>query len=519
MIKIMIVDDERNIREGISQLIDWEEMGCEVVMTCANGSIALQYLQTNPVDIVVTDIKMPVMDGLELSRRIYEEFEEVKVIILTAYSDFMLAKQAIKYKVVDFIVKNDFMEELPVAVKKTIDIIMENREKSGAGALPADEGQSYTVLFRNILLNGELKESEIAAYHLNQYHYCLCACEIDLYDKEEKECDLLKILGNILKISLKECEFTILPLADNYCIIVIRYAKTGRINLNTMIEYFNNIIGMVEEFMRIDIRFGLSQQIDSPQMLQKGLEEAKESLAGIMTEGCGLRVYTSVVDKDGHGISCDMDKYMSKICELTFEEDTEEAKDMLVELYAKLFSAGCTFEQCKLYMLVITSSIIHKAMRYYIDVEQDFNEMEKDTYAQIQNVKTLFSLMQIGTGTISRIRSLCLGKKNLKNELVKKVDDCIRMHYREEITLQYISNELYLNSSYLSRTYKKLTGNTITEKITMYRVAKAKDLLSNSTLKIYEVAKAVGIKDAAYFTNIFMKYVGQNPTEYRQEHS
>jgi len=518
MIKIMIVDDERNIREGIAKLINWRDMDCEVVANCANGNIAIQYLQSNPVDIVVTDIKMPVMDGLELSKKINTDFPDTKVIILTAYSDFSLAKQAIKYNVVDFIVKNDFMDELPHVVTKTISTIMEEREKESNKQITDDKEQLYTELFHKIILSGDVTDENIQLYRLNEFKYCMCACEIDAYDKDSGKRDLISILSNILKIALKECHFNILPLTDSYCVIFIRYPKDSRINLNTIIEYFNDIIVMVEEFMRIDIRFGLSRQVENPIFIKNGYDEAKESLSGIMTKSSELRVYSELQDKDGQEISYDVDRHMNKICEMTFDETVDEADTMLKELYEKLATSNCTFEQCKLYMLVICSSIIHKAIRYYIDVEQDFNEMEKDTYARIQNVKTMFSLVQIGTDTIDKIRTLCIGKKNLKNDLVKKVDDCIRNNYQEELTLQYISNELYLNSSYLSRTYKKLTGSTITEKITMYRVAKAKELLSDSSMKIYEVAKAVGIKDAAYFTNIFMKYVGQSPTEYRQEH-
>lgn len=518
MIKVMIVDDERNIREGIVHLVDWSGLGCEVASSCTNGAAALQRLQSDPVDIVVTDIKMPGMDGIELSRRISEEYKNVKVIILTAYSDFALAKQAIKYNVADFIVKNDFMEELPNAVKKTIHMLQEEREKAkGNWGLYGEE--DYTQLFQRIMLTGGLTDRDVEKYQLDQFHYSICACEIDYYDQESDRCDLIHILNNILKISLKDCSFHVLPLSDNYCIIIIRYPKTGHINLNTIIEYFNNIIIMVEEFMRIDIRFGLSRQIEEAQMLETGYQEAKQSLSGIMTKGCEIRVYSAVCDKEGQEISCDVDWYVNRICELTFDEESEEAQDMLRELYERLSVSCCTFEQCQLYMLVICSSVIHKALRYHIDVEQDFNKLEKNIYVQIQDAKTMFSLVLIGNDTIERMRKLCIGKKNFKNELVKKVDDCIRAHYQEEITLQYISNVLYLNSSYLSRTYKKLTGNTITEKISMYRVAKAKDLLSGSSLKIYEVAKAVGIQDAAYFTNVFMKYAGQSPTEYRQEHS
>lgn len=120
MYRVIIVDDEKNIREGITDLISWQEMGCEVVGSFRNGEQALTFLKESkvPVHIVVTDIKMPVMDGMELAGILHENYPEIRVIILTAYSDFAYARQAIKYQVSDFVVKNEFMEELPKAVRR-----------------------------------------------------------------------------------------------------------------------------------------------------------------------------------------------------------------------------------------------------------------------------------------------------------------------------------------------------------------------------------------------------------------
>jgi two-component system response regulator YesN len=300
-------------------------------------------------------------------------------------------------------------------------------------------------------------------------------------------------------------------------IIIIRFDKSSQISMNDIIKYFNDIIIMVEEFMRIDIRFGLSQLIQNPKDIKLGYEEAKESLSKIIIKGSELHVYNVLKDEGNQVFSLDVDQYIGKICELTFDGESGQANNQLNELYDKLVSSNCSFEQCKMYMLVICSSIIRKAVRYHTD--QDFNAMEKEAYELIQSAITMFSLVSIGNHTIDHLRNSCKDKKDFKNELVKKADECIRNHYKEDLTLQFISQELYLNSSYLSRAYKKWTGNTITEAINMYRISKAKGLLITSTLKIYEVAQAVGIQDAAYFTNVFLKYVGQNPTEYRQEHT
>lgn len=110
MYNVIVADDEKNIREGIVELIEWEKLGCKVCASMQNGAQVLKYLEEEKihVDIIITDIKMPIMDGMELIGMLNERFPDIKVIILTAYSDFTYAQQAIKFQVSDFVVKNDF---------------------------------------------------------------------------------------------------------------------------------------------------------------------------------------------------------------------------------------------------------------------------------------------------------------------------------------------------------------------------------------------------------------------------
>ncbi|ROR28235.1 two-component system response regulator YesN [Mobilisporobacter senegalensis] len=515
MIKVMIVDDERNIREGIIHLINWRELGCEVVHSCNNGSAALLYMEGNPVDIVVTDIKMPIMDGIELSEKISQKYG-AKIIILTAYSDFGLAKQAIKYNVSDFIVKNEFIEELPISINKTIEKIVKEREMSESGTSEMPGSLNYVSIFQRLITTGEISEKDIEEGKLQENNYVLCACDIGYYDRVTGNQNMSKLLNNILRISLKDCSYSIIPFTDSYLIITVRYKKNSPININTIVDYFNSIIIMIEEFMNIDMKLGLSSEIKDIAQLKKGYEEARQTLAKITTEGTAINVYTSL-SLAGAITDFDVDRYTNMLLEMTFDEESQEAEEKLAEGFERLADTGYAFEQCQLYMLVICSSIIHKAVKYHLDVDQDFNEMEREVYEKIQNAKTIYSLILVGNHTIKRVRMLCIGKKNFKNELIKKVDECIRKHYKEELNLQYISNELYLNSSYVSRAYKKLTGHTVTEKIAMYRVGKAKELLAGTNTKIYEIAQAVGFKDAPYFTNVFVKYTGMSPSEFRQE--
>jgi two-component system response regulator YesN len=518
MVKVLIVDDERNIREGIKKLIDWESLNCEVVGACVNGVSALEFIEKNPVDMVVTDIKMPVMDGLELSRHIRDEYPEIKVIILTAYSEFDMAKKAITFNVTDFIIKNDFMDELPKAVEKNVAAINAKRDekKENSGDEIHSDDRYFMSILKSLVTDTELSKEDITGFENS--NLVICACEINRYEGDSNtERNLYEMFNNILKIGLKNCRFTTISVNQSLLIIGLSYEKNSGMNINRVVECFSNILIMVEEFMRIEIKIGISSELPEIATIKEGYMEAKDALSKIDGKGCALKIYEGSIGRNS-GEFLDVDGFSEKICEFTFDERSDNAVNVLHDFVGKLKASGCSFEQCKLYMLVIYSTIIHKAVRYQLNVDLDFNDYEKEIYKKVQSSNTITSLEKIGEILISEIRSICIGKKNFKNELVKKVDDCIKSNYKKELTLQKISKEIYLNSSYVSRAYKKMTGNTVTEAITLYRVNKAKELLKNTNMKIYEVAEDVGFKDAAYFTNVFVKYTSLNPSDFRQGH-
>ncbi|MCR5194793.1 MAG: response regulator [Pseudobutyrivibrio sp.] len=515
MNKVLIVDDERNIRDGIKALIDWESLDCQVVGDCVNGSLAMDFIAKNEVDIVVTDIKMPVMDGLQLSRNLMEDYPDIKVIILTAYSEFEMARAALKNKVFDFIIKNEFIEELPKTITRCVKVIEEDKKFKENQALDKDSQEYFFNVLKGLLVSNSISKEDIEKYQLDKYNYCICACNIKNYEIGNSDRDMLDIFNNILKISLGKCRYTMMPISENLYTIGVCYEKQSGIGMNQIVNYFSNILIMIEEFMRIEVMIGISTQIEDVNDLKLGYSHARDALSKLTGKGCKLKVYDGdVISAEGESI--DVNWYSQRITEATYDEKKNEGPIILEDFTNKLLISKLTFEQCRLYMLVIFSSLIHKAVRYQVNTETDFNEYEKQIYNSVKNAGTIQDLTAIGSDVISNLREICLGKKNTRNELVKKVDDCIKAHYKEELTLQFISNCLYMNNSYISRAYKKVTGITVTDAIAIYRVSKAKELLANTHKKIYEVAQEVGFNDAAYFTNVFYKYTHISPSDYRQ---
>lgn len=514
MYKIMLVDDERNIRNGIKHLIDWDGLDCEVVSDCRNGKEALDYIKDNEVDIVVTDIKMPVIDGLELCKNIKENKYDVEVIILTAYSDFTFAQKAIKYNVVDFVIKNEFIEELPSAVEKAKEIINEKRKESKKIQLSINDYNEYRLhILTRLALSQNVSIEDIEKYNIDKYNYCISACEINYYDGEKENNSSIKMLKNFLNITMKDYDSEVVPIKDNHIMIVILIDKNKVVTLNKIVQHFNEILLMVEEFMRLDIKLGISQIINETSEINNAYKKANEALSRITTKGNTLYIYDSEPMIDENTVNINIEQFTKEICDITLKGDKENAEIKIKDLGEELVKSDKSFEQCKMDILIICGSIIRNVVKY--DISQDFNQIEKKLYKSINDAKTMFSLIDISKHIVDIAISICTDKKDIRNKLVTNVDNFIKINYKNNISLQDISNALFLNSSYLSRAYKKSTGITVTDAINMYRITKAKSLLKNSELKIYEIGLEVGFSDPAYFSHVFVKYNNQNPTEYR----
>lgn len=178
MIQVLIVEDETILRKGIVSLIDWSHLGCEVAGSCENGNAALEFLKSHTVQLIVTDIKMPGLDGLELSEIVRREHPEIKIILLTAYAAFEWAKKALTIGVHSYIIKTNFIEELPEAVSSAVSDILKDR---GTLALP-NHDQLKNLIFSGLIDRSIADESQIRYwfdyFHLTMDHDFLMLTEL-----------------------------------------------------------------------------------------------------------------------------------------------------------------------------------------------------------------------------------------------------------------------------------------------------------------------------------------------------
>lgn len=412
MYQIMIVDDEPVLRNGIKNFIDWNALGCEVCGMAENGEDALRQFEAHRADIVITDIRMPGIDGLELARRLSEISPKTKVIILTGYSDFSYAQKAIQYSVVDFIVKNNPAPKIRDAVKKTIALIEKEQQ--------------------NALFLGELEE----IVH-QSYDELKTKLFIDVINRNVQSSETLLQKADKLGLSLQNYRLAVFEISDAF------------------------------------------QKMDLHKIRQSALEFSLTSLQEYQPYAFTLNAQT--------------------ICFVLSSAPSNDSDEALSNACRQIAST----------LLDLTGQTIRIGVSCPHDNILSFEEAYREA-ASVQRV-------QNKTG----VKFLYENKNadDPDNPVIGKILAYIHAHYSEDITLCQIAEDIHLNASYLSRFFKRHRNETIVNYITRYRIEQSKALLLHSDDRLYSIALEVGFNDAAYFSNIFKKYTGYSPSEYKNKFS
>ena len=498
MYRVVIAEDETLIRQGIENLIPWNSLGCEIVCSSSNGADALQFIQNNPVDIVVTDIQMAVMDGLELSRRIDEEYPLVKVIILTSHAKFDYAQQSIRYGVVDFIMKSDFLTQLPLSIEKVKKRIEEENERQKIS--PANVRQS---------LSKALQSS--AAYltaELDDGFYVLCCEVVDEGQRSEEDASLLEIF----KLSFEENHVYTLK-TSNEVYLTILNGFPGENAVTSLVRQCNNLCYMAEKLTGLTIVIGISQRHAGAQSLDEAQFQAVEALSNIF-ENTSLAFYKEVCELPTSNIPNINAMINELINHLVYENDLPASFSLVSDMFQEFHRCGATIAEVQANALLLCYAVNRLLAENESSLQKN-NQSISFQMEQARSYKRLFKLVQ----TFIKEASKSIKDNQLsKNRIVRDIDSYILNHYRQQISLDKIALDLHVSKSYLCRVYKKERKISIIDALNRHRVDVAKHYLKTTDKKILDIANEVGFDSSSYFSTVFSKYEGISPKDYKLNH-
>ena len=524
MYKILIVDDEPLSVIGIRSMIESLDLDLQVTGTAGNGEEALAIMKKDMPDIVLTDIKMPVMDGLTYiknSRELYGENKPV-FIILTSYEEFWMAKQAITYNAMEYLVKVELSEEiLKNTLEKAIETIGPMNEKAEDSAL-SESSFMYRMHEKFMIsLLHDLFESEeqfrLQAQDLGlnfSYEKFLC-CYGELLSPQHSSLSYsqntslfsgcIQMIINLLERSFP-CH--VITLDNSHFAIII----CGAEKLPDPQELFDRVFNSVHNYYNVATKCGVGICVSSPMSICDSFQFARSAFRRCTDE-------KPVVLSSDKGTVQSHDSFNISLVKtdlIRAFEDYDPA--LLSDTVSRLSSLLSEHQEHYLQALDLASNLLYLSISILPDGEEVLKDHFSDTPDSYLSLYRMNSVPQI-INWLERYSECMHGlfedrRRDHKNHIVSDVKKYINTHTHDKLSLNEIAATFGISPSYLSQLFSKYNDTGFNEYINTCKIEEAKRLLKTENLKVYEVADMLNFGSEFYFSKVFKKIQGVTPTEY-----
>ncbi|WP_164779774.1 response regulator transcription factor [Paenibacillus kobensis] len=505
MYKVFLVDDEPLVLEGLKLLVDWETHGFEICGEARDGEEALQAIGQIRPDLVVTDIRMPVMSGLELIRQARESLNsDSHFIVLSGYSDFSYAHTAMRYEATDYLLKPIDSEEFDRALRKLRADLDKHRQ---AALAKANEKLAFARYSLTMLVQG-MESSGIAQQAANRLgigpdtEVCVILAEERLADHRES------VQRAIEDVTAGGADMLLFPFDDGI-------GRTGLIAAGkpaNVVNVLSNLRANIAKHAAADVWLYVSDWGLGPSYMHKLYEQAVQ-LRDNRPFGTVLlaeEVYgVSHSDSDEPVPAIVMD-YEDELVRFMESGDPQSITEAVDSLFARLYSEGTPPSVAR----AIASDLSVVLLRRYpsSDTEMDRSPNTVSTALPYAGIRELQStLVRLCVNASEK-----LGRSE-KKPMVAEAVRIVKERFRKPLKLRDLAEELQYQPAYLGQLFKKETGVSFHEFLNTTRIEEAKSLLRRTDMKIAEVAKNVGFSDAEDFSRQFKSIAGMPPSAYKNQ--
>lgn len=529
MAAILLVEDEEAIRNKLTHNTNWKENGFEHVFEAANGLEALSVLEHNVIDIMVTDIQMPKMNGIELVKECRNRNYSLKIIMISGFAEFEYAQESMKYNVSEYLLKPFASKKLlAIAQKLKGELEEERAEKIELHNLRLQLKENIPILqdkFFLDLIYGNLIASNPYAdlKFLGLEHLKGKSCQTIVIEIPESRLrEVTEEDKYLINLQLFHQIKRLLDEWNNHYFWLIN----SKINQVTVIIFDPNpeIILHMEDLLS-QIHTNLKQPVTIgvghlyPELKDLAVSYREACLALRYRYLYGVNRVFSIDDvnlenvfyhKHFHSL------YQNRIFDDIRVGSFEMIKKDLNKLFDEFRQAGMIPESLQ----IIASNIILMTCTILNELGHNSQDILSPDISPLTDVRKAESLDELEQQLLEFFEHINAHINKKRATLNEKVVDQIRQYideqYATEITLSGIANQYKLSSGYLSLLFTERTGKNFSDYLTERRIKKAKELLKHTDMKIYEISNAVGYNDSFYFSNCFKKLVGINPSEYRE---
>ncbi|WP_270167304.1 response regulator transcription factor [Paenibacillus sp. SYP-B4298] len=514
---VVIVDDEQFVRKGLVKMMDWEALGFHVIGEADNGEDAFAIIRANKPDLVVTDIRMPAMDGLELIQAVAEDGLDTEFIIISGYNDFRYAQRAIRFGVMDYVLKPVDKEDMTEILNKLRGKLEEKRREQ--------ERQRNELGQRQIeaLLRGELRGEELARWSApwveagaEQYVYVLVELSSDQPWEQETASDTSQIRSKLQEVFRRTASSPLAPIIYEHrraygLIIPDLYWRASH---HQLAGYLQEVLHQLNQEPGWQYRAYTGETIHSLEQLRHSYRSAKEAVAYRFV----LHQQLLLQPADIEGISLVYKPLQEhthrQLIEAVEENKPEQIMQSVQRIFAECVEERFSPEAIKTAIVQCVASVI-KSIREFEGDDQELRHIEAIIGWHDHNI-TWTGLRWLFEQFMCEAAEMISGLYRTAGQRgIYKVKSYVDHHFHKNINLKSIAAQFYMNSAYLGQLFKKSYGVYFNEYLLQLRIEEAKKLLKQGDLRIYEIADRVGFNSADYFVIQFEKLEKMTPTEYR----
>lgn len=526
---VLLVDDEEEVIQAIMKKLDWEQLGFSVAGYACNGVKAFEMVEEYQPDVVVTDIRMPYMNGMELSHRIKTQYPDTKILIFTGFDEFEYAKEAVHLEVEEYILKPVNSQELSRVfehLKSKLDLeISEKRnveilQKYYLESLPLLQANFYSMLMEGRILEEELPKY-LADYQLSFQGPFFCCLVVHTSISQMPEGMTPLLLTTSVRKQVEEhlgakWQTKAFPYLENIVLIAQLNSESRIIELtddcDRFCKYARHIIGAV-------VTIGIGQVCRSAAGLSGSYSTARTAVSYRVIYGVSRAInmeenVPQEISKPGQTDDARL-SYLFKMIRLGSEEDITEAVSGYLHQTAFL---DRSLKQYHVDIMELISALYRFAVNQEIGTEA-FPENLKILYARLLDMDEASLQKWLTDISLSFHKELLDARNQSTRSFVSKAKEYVHNNYTDEaLSLDGVCQVLGVSNSYFSTVFKKKTGKSFIGYLTDYRMDQAARLLIETNDKSYMVAKQVGYTDPNYFSYVFKRRFGVSPSRYRTEH-
>ncbi|MGQ8871656.1 response regulator transcription factor [Paenibacillus sp. TSA_86.1] len=541
MIDILLVDDETYVTESLELTIPWGELGVSTVLRAASGKEALEIIEENAVDILVTDIRMPGMTGLELIAEVNLRWPHVRCILLTGHSDFEYAKKAIQLQAADYILKpvndDEFMQSVSAAITSLRD---EWDEFDKYHRLLYSRKSDYKILRENLmhdLLLGREISSKAVREQLEQYELhmepeqpavmMLIRLTGRFTTMDEQSLDLMDFaVGNIAEEVLGETYHVWFSRGPHDCLVMFLQnrdmAEVSHVGSNTMRD-------AAETFREHVVRYlqgGLSVVVTPPFPFHELTNVYRKSLGSLILSGpeehkiIYIDMENTINKRPDNDAAQALDELYKPpvLPQLLETKQWEAAAAKLSAVFDAAERVCLSREHVYEMYLSVTNAFMYIAHKQG-HLVHEIDHAGFDLLLAHQLIQSPEKLRRWAMDMLAKLQEELSDQEGAQSRrhVIKQVQELVTRDTGQDLSVKMIADKVYLHPVYLSKIYKAETGEGLGDYMIRMRMERALYLLKNTNKKIYEITSELGYQNPQYFSKMFKKHYGLTPNEFRDQ--